>query len=1202
MPKLKQVDLQGFKSFADPAVFRFPTGITAVVGPNGSGKSNVTDAIRWVLGEQRMTTIRGRTGEDMIFAGSGRRARAGMARATITFDNTDGWLPLDFAEVTVERRTYRDGTSDYILNGSKVRLTDLRDVLDRAGLGRDAYLVIGQGLVDQVLSLRPQERLALFEQAAGITPYRTRREDAVERLDETRQNLQRVYDIVGEIEPRLRRLQRQAVRVEEYIQLQRELSETLRIWYGYRWGKSLSDLEQARQRAAYREDKALALLEEAEEAGTATSAQRHTINQRRERLAELHRESSAQHTEAGNRQREFAVARERQRQLRERREDAEANLAPLRSAADSERGDVEILSEELREAGGVLAAARARFAEAEARHAQIAQQRHAALRRQTEVQARELELRHLLADRESRLVQANERLADLSGQMQGLAEEVASGTEQRRAQQRVVEAARQALDGARALLQQAQDTEAEAEAAVASAREAATASRKALDVSLADLQRTTVRLEALDRLHAEGAGMYAGVRAVMQGVERGDLHGLPGPISALVSVPADLERAMEAALGAQLQDVVADSWDDAQHAIEWLKRKRAGRATFLPLDTLRPPAPLDLPPMPGAIGVASELVHYDGVYRPAVLLLLGRTAVSESLDAARRLLSTLRGNFRIVTLQGEIVRSSGSVTGGEERQSRGPGLLSRERERRELRSQVETLTAAMEEATARQLQAEARIKALDEALSASVLQRRDAERQVHERDRAVDLAVRDLEKVIQETQWQEDRLSKVSEERARLEEARQRLLSARAETESQLEEAETARLRTDAEVAALSDDEAARSLAERRTELAVLDQEQESRKVLLDSRRREVARLEHQIAGQAARSESLQVELAQLDESLAGLEIAYAAARAEADTLGAQIPPLEVELGTLESALETQVQHEQDLRRVLREAEQRLSQAEVDANRREDHLQALRREIEETLGIVISNLPDSISTQQPLPLDDIVSPLPTVLELPSGLESQIRDLRTQIKRLEPVNPAAKEEYDELAERHGFLRTQMEDLERASAHLHEVIGELDEMMDKMFETTFRSIAAEFTRVFELLFNGGSARLHLETADDGRSGVEITARPPGKRAASLNMLSGGERSLTAVALIFAVMHISPTPFCVLDEVDAMLDEANVERFRRMLSELARETQFVIITHNRGTVEVADTIYGVSMGEDGVSAVLSVSLENLPTSEVI
>ncbi|MGC9347019.1 MAG: chromosome segregation protein SMC [Anaerolineae bacterium] len=1202
MPRLRKLELQGFKSFADPSTFLFPTGVTAVVGPNGSGKSNIADAIRWVLGEQRLTSIRGKTGEDMIFAGSKRRARAGMARAAITFDNSDSWLPVEFAEITVERRTYRDGTSDYILNGNKVRLMDLRDLLNRGGLGRDAYLVIGQGLVDQVLSLRPQERLALFEQAAGITPYRSRREDAVERLEETKLNLQRIYDIVGEIEPRLRRLHRQAAKVEEHDRLQQELSGTLRIWYGYRWARSLAMFEQVRQRVAYREDKALALLEQVEALTAKAVDQRHQINQRRERLAELHRLSSAQHTEAGNRQRELAVAQERRRQLQDRIEESEANLGPLRSAFASAQEEMEALKRRIADNAERLAKTRTHLAEAESAQKALAQQRHEVLRRQTEREGQALELRHRLADRQSRLDQAQSQLEEVTDQIHHLEDAIASNTEVRRQQQREVEFARRRLDAVQERLQAAQQEEEDANTALEAARSELGELERMVGRKEADHQRVSARLEALDRLHAEGAGMYAGVRAVLQAVQDGELEGLPGPISTLVRVPEQLERAVEAALGSQIQNVVAASWEDAQAAIHWLKRKRAGRATFLPLDSLRPPSLLNPPSVPGIVGVASELISYDDVYQPAVQLLLGRTAVAESLVAARRLYEKLHGGFRIVTLEGEIVRSGGSVTGGDDRNGRGAGLLERERERRELRREAGALREEVQAFSHQRSELTARVQSLEVQRVAARSRRQEVVVKHQDAEREVEQAVRELERTLQEGEWQQSRLEAAGESRRGLGELIDRLHDEAVAAQQRLTTLSSQLSELKTELNRLTDDQSARLVAERRTEVAVLAQEHESLEVLLESQQREATRIERQVKGQEHRIRSLTGELRVLEEDLEAMAKAYEKAQAEAEALSGEIPPLEAELAEMEQNLDDLEAREQEGQRALREAEQLLSQAEVEAGRREDQLQSLRREIEETLGIVVDNIPDTISVQQPLPLEAIVAPLPTVVELPEGLESQIRDLRTQIRRLQPINPGAREEYEELAERHGFLREQMEDLERASTHLRQIINELDEMMDTMFSTTFDSIAAEFSRVFDMLFNGGAASLNLVEEEGDRIGVEITARPPGKRTSGLSMLSGGERSLTAVALLFAVMRVSPTPFCVLDEVDAMLDEANVGRFRRMLVELSRETQFVIITHNRGTVDVADTIYGISMGDDGVSQKLSLSLEDLPASEAV
>lgn len=1205
MPKLKELSVQGFKSFAETLTLTFPTGITAIVGPNGSGKSNVADAIRWVLGEQRLRSLRGRVGEDMIFAGSKKRSRAGMARVALTFDNSDGWLPVDFAEVIVERRTYRDGKTDYLLNGSRVRLMDLRDVLDRAGLGREAYLTVGQGLVDQVLSLRPTERTALFEQAAGITPYRTRREEALRRLDDTRHNLERVQDIIGEIEPRLRRLEREVSRAEQHAQLSAELKSLLRIWYGYRWGQGLNRLENARQRSKYRAERVARQQEAVDGVLGRVSTLRQQLTALRTQLAELHRENSMRHAEAEAFQRELAVIQERRRLLQDQQAEAQENLAPLYAAQKAEEEELARLEAAQREAADRLEQARAALRAVEAEYRKVEAHRHALLSRQGAAQAQALEHRHRLTDRQSRLEQLTERAEQLRARVSQIEGGLGAAQGRRRSQQTLVEETRRAFEQLeRAMAGLAADEEG-LRAALDAARGESEQVREALAQKQLPYQQLAARLDALERLHAEGAGLYAGVRAVLQAVERGQLRGLPGTFASLIHVPSELDKAMETALGGQLQDVIALRWEDARAGIEWLKQQRAGRATFLPLDNLRAPQPLELPALKGVIGVASALVSYeDRALEPAVRLLLGRVAVVEDLDAARALHQQLRGSYQIVTLQGEILRSGGSLTGGQERREReGDSLLARERERRELPGRVEGLEAEVKALTAALGRSEEQARALTQDLRALSERQREAERQRQAANRTLERTIRELEQVIQETDWQRRLLGEAGEERERLEATRLRLELEHRQIAAQLAEAEAAAAQATAELEAASDDEANRAVAEQRTQTALMQQQHENQRVLLETRRREIGRLRGQIGAQEQRSTALAEELAALLQRLETLRASYETARAAADTTSGRIPALEQALAELEQQQERQEQDEGRLRHALREAEQRYSEAEIEARRREDQLTTLRHEIEEALEIVVADLPESLSVQHPLPLSNIATSLPTVAELPEGLEQQLRDLRTQINRLEPINTAAKGEFTEVAERHSFLREQTADLETASAHLRKIITELDELMQTAFSTTFEAIATEFSRVFASLFNGGTAKLILETNGDADlPGVEIIARPPGKRTSGLGMLSGGERTLTAVALLFAVMHVSPTPFCILDEVDAMLDEANVGRFRALLRELGRSTQFLIVTHNRGTVEVADTIYGVSMGEDGVSQVLSLSLQDLPTSEEI
>lgn len=1196
MPKLKQLVLQGFKSFGDTTTIVFPTGTTAIIGPNGSGKSNVADAIRWVLGEQRTRMLRGRTGEDMIFAGSQRRPRASMARVVLTFDNSEAWLPLDFAEVTIERRAYRSGESEYLLNGSRVRLMDLNELLNKAGLGREAYLFIGQGLVDRVLSLTPQERTQLFEQAAGIALYRQRREEALKKLEETRHNLERVQDILSEIEPRLRRLERQAQRVAQHTKLTGELKELLRTWYGYRWGQAVAALELAHQRSRVHETEVGRRQEAAAGLTTRIGALRQQLSQLRSRLAELHRVAGARHAEAEALQRDLAVGQERARLLTEQQEEGRANVVPLRAAWEAGATEIAALRAELATGAARLAEERDRLTQAEVAYQALEARRGELIRRQGETQSHALEARHRLADRQSRLEQMAERTGQLAQRITELEAALASAAGRRRAQQTAVEETRRALVEAEAALQ---DLEAEQER-LRAAQEAARAEgdrlRRELAQQEAQRQQLSARLAALERLHAEGAGLYAGVRAVLGTAAREELPGLLGTIATLVQVPPRLDHAVEVALGGQLQDVVARRWQDAEAAIAWLKRNRAGRVTFLPLDTLRPPPPLRLPTLPGVIGVAADLVTYEAELRPALLLLLGRVAVAESLEAARALFKELTGGFQIVTLEGELLRSGGALTGGHERkEQQDGGLLARERERRELPTQL----AAVEEA-ARTLRdaarrAEEQVRILVEEGRALQERRRVAERQHQEANRRVEQAVRALEQAAQEAGWQRKLLEEARTERERLEGSRQRLERERDEATAALAAAGATLEQLAADLAALADDESARLAAEQRTRVALLEQEHENRRRLLAAREKEQERLADQIAAQERRVAAIGDELTALAAHLEELQARYAAGQAAAEALSAQVPPLETQVETAERDQVRWEQAEAEARRLLREAEQRLAQAQVEVRRREDETLNLRREIQETLGIVDLPLPSSLTTQQPLPLES-VAPFPAVAELPEGLEEQIADLRAQIHRLEPINLAAQEEYNEVAERHTFLQTQINDLEAASTHLRKIVTELDSMIETAFQTTFKAIAAEFGRIFALLFNGGTASLTL-ISNGEQTGVEITARPPGKRTAGLGMLSGGERTLTAVALLFAVLRVSPVPFCVLDEVDAALDEANVGRFRAMLRELARQTQFIVITHNQGTVEAADTIYGVSMGEESVSQVLSLSLADLP-----
>lgn len=1204
MPKFKELSLQGFKSFAAPRTLTCPTGITSIVGPNGSGKSNVADAIRWVLGEQRITTLRGNTNEDMIFAGSKSRSRAGMARVALTFDNTEGWLPVDFAEVAIERRTYRDGKSDYILNGNKIRLMDMRDLLDRAGLGRDAYLTIEQGLVDQVLSLRTSERLALFEQAAGIAPYRSRREESLNSLAKTKHNLERVQDIVGEIEPRLRRLKRQVITAQQHAELSAELCRQQRIWYGYRWGKELEKLVATRQRLLYRQKKVAQHLEELAESREQIAAFRQRLTTARNQLAELHHGSSARHAEAEAAQRELAVTQERNRSLQEQQTESRLNLVPLQTALAAGEAELTELQAQLDEATQQLAKDTARLAELEVEYRQLSAERHTLLRQQSILQSHALENRHQLADRQSRLKQLDEREAQLTQRNSRLKTTLSAAARQRREKQTLVEQSRRQLEGREGELAALEREREQLHVARTTMQANIEQLRHQLVAQQSDYQQLSARLVALERLKEDGVGLYDGVRALLQAVGKGQLQGLPGTFASLIQVPPELDRALETALGAKVQNVVARSWEDARTAIQWLKSHHAGRATFLPLDNLRPSQSLQIPAGTGVIGLAAALVGYaDPDLRPAVQLLLGRVAVVQDLETARALYRRLHGGFQIVTLDGEILRSGGALTGGQiRRQRHGGSLLARERELRQLPAQVKQFRQSVKKLQAEIQAQEEEARSLATKLRSVTERQRELEHARQQASRHLESQINELKKSLQAAEWQRQLLTEAEQEQSQLDAQRASLIEEQRAAREQLNHAEETLTTVSQKLTELSESQINEAFSEQRTRVALLKQEVENRRILLETREGETQRLAKQLFEQKRRLQERLLKLSTLSAQLSGLQLHYEKVRAAAEELSAQIPSLEILVATFEQAQAEQEATADAIRRRQRDAEQRCSQTEIAFSRQQDRAQNLRAEIESRLDVVIMEIPAALSVQQPLPWSASTAPFPIVTQLPDGIATEIRDLRIQIRRLEPVNLTAQKEYEQILERHTFLREQINDLQTASAHLNQIINELDEMMKTAFNSTFKAVAAEFTDIFKLLFSGGSAKLSILRQGEESVGVEITARPPGKRTSGLSMLSGGERTLTAIALLFAVMRINPPPFCILDEVDAMLDEANVGRFRSLLRELGKQTQFIVITHNRGTVEVADTIYGVSMGDDGVSQILSLSLEDLPPSEII
>lgn len=1180
-PRLIRLDLQGFKSFANRTTFRFEPGITAIIGPNGSGKSNISDGVRWVLGEQSHSLLRSKKTEDVIFAGGNGRAPGGFAEVSVTFDNSTGWLPIEYGEVTVTRRATRAGENTFFINGRKVRMKDVHQLT--ASLGQ-SYTVVGQGLVDAALSQRADERRGLFEHAADLAGLRMKAAEAERNLDDAQNNAARISDLLAEVEPRLRTLERAARQAREWQGVRDRLRELelghlrrlyLELQVRVERAEEADRMEAARLGAAQAAvEDARRLLDEARDrAATVQAAHgRHMAHLRsasdRARQLAYERDLVAERIAALDRRREDAI--ESRRHLDERLAALEREIEQSRQSIETLQGESTVVTESI---------PNLEFEVGKSRESR---------------QARDRQRQQLAA-----------AVADLERKV----------TEYERAERSAIERI-EALESERARHQEQADDHAERLSALRSEIDAverskaeSLAERAALQAQIAELERSIVlhrtkesdarallarlqqeraearaHLDALERIQESGAGLFAGVRAVLSAARAGSLSGIEGTVAESIIVPAAYDTAIEVALGSHLQDIVTRRWADAQAAIEHLKATKSGRATFQPLDTLRPVSrakPAGIDRLPGVHGVAADLVSIAPDMRVVTEALLGRTIVVEDLAAARGVLGQLPGGWSAVTLSGEIARSGGSVTGGSA--VRENGMLTRERERRELPDVVRDLDRRIGEA--------ARIThQCQEELAAAVADHTRIERAAL----GVDARIEDLERQarrlatwIREQESRdgqqaarhaatEERLAELLRTRRQLERDRLALEPALVQARRSLERAEE-ELGRDAERSRELD----RRLADALQQRAVLDERYRAERRQLATLLAQHAAVAEQTTQQLERAAAFDGERGELERQLRQLESDAAMAETERQSLTTMEHPIETEV---EAALAAVAESE----RILESARQRSMQVERERNsvvvlleRVRGEMQALRQRISDDLDLADPNELLALAADD-LDLDPIEA------------EREIGRLKERLRRVGYVGEDVVLEYERESERYQFLREQLDDVLTASAALRELLAELRTTMQQRFETTFREVSQAFSRVFSTLFGGGSAELVLiDSEDGGVAGVDIVAQPPGKRLQSLALLSGGERALTAAALLFAILEVNPSPFVLLDEVDAALDEANVVRFREHLRSLAQETQAIIITHNRGTIEVAESLYGVSMREDGVSTVLSMRM---------
>ena len=1177
---LKSLILQGFKSFPDRTEIKFLGGMTAIVGPNGSGKSNISDAIRWVLGEQSSRSLRGAKMEDVIFSGTAKRGPVGFAEVSLILDNSTGVFRSPFTEIMVTRRYYRSGESEYYLGKKHCRLRDIRELFMDTGLGLDGYSSIGQGRIDEILSLRSEDRRGVFEEAAGITKFRARKEEAERRLAATEDNLTRIRDLYDELGRQLEPLEKQAKKTEKFLVLRDEL----RVLEVSLW---LEQLERLKSEVEKRSRDAEVCRRQLE---NAKSEQERRYQQAEQLTADLHgidRETEALRTSQREAESREAGQASRIAVLRANLENCRANLERVHRENEERAKQAEKLAEQfsaqetrIAELEQSSAEARERLAAQEdrlAQHREAEGAAAAALERAEQARAAAQNDQHTLALERTA---AQTGLAGMDGPQDDLHRALENAGDRLKTVQEEQSAVESRVSAGQTALRQAQAQAGEADAALRQAKADADALGTALRQAESALTDARNRAAMLRDMQRDYDGFARSVRSVMQQAGRGRLSGVHGPVSALLSTENRFVTAIDTALGASASSIVVGSAEDGRACIEYLRRTDGGRATFLPLDTIRPASLREsgLDRERGCCGTADTLVQFDETYGAVVRSLLARTVVCENMDAALALARSRGHRFRIVTLDGQIIQPGGAMTGGSA--SRGTGALARAGRLRAAEEQAERCEAARKTAEQRFRAAEKRLHACETACETqNAALRRQAEAQA-----ALAAACTQHRALLGNAQARQEELMQqqrsMEAEKQRSAEVLASFDAREAQAGTQLRDAETrvqtcrdalARLRTEA-----AEQEA--QLAGQRTALTRTEAELSGEKRALEQMRALRSETDAGLSSAADSIKRYECECERMQDELAEEKAAHERSETLARTLREQLE----QIGKRREQVE---ERRTAVRRDAQDAGEQILGMEREASRLENRAGQLKAEEAQLLGRMWESyeLTPTPAAALAQPLDD-----------PAAARERAHELRGEIRALGSVNPDAVEEYRRVRERYAFMGGQKDDLERAQRELYRVIDRLTVNMKEIFASEFARLNVLFGQTFREIFGGGHAELALaDTSDILSCGIDIRVSPPGKAVKTITLLSGGEKAFVAITLYFAILKLRPAPFCVLDEIEAALDDVNVQRYAKYIRKLTDFTQFIVITHRRGTMEEADMLYGVTMQEQGVSKLLMLNL---------
>ena len=1181
--QLKSLQIQGFKSFPDKTELIFGRGLTAVVGPNGSGKSNISDAVRWVLGEQSTRNLRGEKMEDVIFLGTHNRKPTGFASVSLTIDNTDRQLAVDADDVTITRRLYRSGESEYRINKAAVRLKDITELLMDTGLGRDGYSIIGQGRIEEIVSSKPGQRREIFEEAAGISKYRYRKAEAEKKLENAYENLLRLKDIMGELEGRLEPLREQSEKAGRFLELSKE-KKTLEISL---WVRSM---EQSRAQLEKQESEYLLAKNNCADIEAVLEEHQLRIQDGYEKVQELavqidrcQQQVSQMKNEQADCDAQIAVAQNDLHHNANAIEETHGQILTYTENKDDFKGRLKENQQELR----------IKQEELQKAQADESQARQVILLIEEELAALNTEIAQMKGQRAAyeqditrqklNRVSSAALLEETSRRMQTLQDSQSERDDGISALQKELEECSQLLSD----IEKRQEELGNAASGYQLKLQRQQRQQQQLEEECRGLRGQSDQLEHRARILTEMEksldGYYNSVKSVLSAGAQGRLKGIVGTVSQLISVSPQYAVAIETALGNAMQQVVTENEAVAKNAINHLKYAKAGRATFLPLDVIQPQrlAADGIERMEGFVARADELVSCDERYRGIVANLLGRIAVAQDIDAAVEIARKFRYRFRIVTLDGQLVNAGGSMTGGSA--SKTTGLLSRKEEIHTLGQQIKGLQQKIEahqpqltqlQQTTAQLQAQltavqAQIKSCQEDKIIYTAEHKRLQRSFDEACKTRDEMNHEYQQVKQKL---EQLRSSSSDADALIEQVTESLEQLR----TQLDESKEKQEHLEQAKAALGEQHNAL-----RFEILGLQKDIESLTGTQNQLDGMIHQQDSQVQTLVDKVNALQNAGRQLEKKIEQLQ-----EKKQALSQG-----IEQQNTLIKQTMQQRSQAEQHLSQLRTEEKEQIARRERAAaqlSRCEERKVSLQTEYDK----LIARLWDEYSMTRTDALEAAIE-----IEDEPRAQARLSELRTKIRSLGSVNVAAIEEYREVSERYRFLKEQSDDVENSRTELLSMIRELTAQMRQLFSESFEKINQHFQQIFTELFMGGQARLELTDPENIlESGIEIHVQPPGKIIKNLSALSGGEKAFVAIAIYFAILKVKPSPFCILDEIEAALDEVNVSRYARYLKNLSDKTQFIAITHRRGTMEEADILYGVTMQEKGVSRLLELDITQL------